>query len=141
MSKSTIHTIKQRLYELHPDISTEGIDFVVLKYFEEVKNSLVSMNKIEIEFLFGKFRSSLNKLSYYKNRLDKILINLLLTKKKKVEELPVRLIKNLETVDNLMQMNVKVINEGKIIRTGKKKKREKYYEKYSNQIIKLSAND
>ncbi len=53
MPKSTIHTIKSKLGELYPDLTSQDLDILIETYFNEVKQSIRNPQTPEITFLFG----------------------------------------------------------------------------------------
>jgi hypothetical protein len=143
MPKSTIHTINQKIYERHPQLEPNLIDFIIKTYFEEVNKKIRELTEIEITFLFGTFHISPKKAT----ELTKYNNNVIKKKEqgnsseKITEEVIQTLTQETEKINLLVERKLEQYKKkGSVItRNGKKRKRadkKLTIDKIENAIIK-----
>lgn len=126
MSKSTIHTISQKLYEKHPNLSSEVLDQIVQEYFQTAKEGISGLKNIEVTLLFGSFKFSQGKHELRLPKLQKYIDNYSNPEVNKLSEESYNTL--IAKMERLSQLNTKKEEFSKkesiIQRTGKKKKRK-----------------
>ena len=126
MSKSTIHTISQKLYEKHPNLSPEVLDQIVQEYFQTAKEGISGLKNIEVTLLFGSFKFSQGKYDLRLPKLQKYIDNYNNPEVNKLSEESYNTL--VAKMERLSQLNTKKEEFSKkesiIQRTGKKKKRK-----------------
>ncbi len=126
MSKSTIHTISQKLHEKHSNLSPEVLDQIVQEYFQTAKEGISGLKNIEVTLLFGSFKFSQGKYDLRLPKLQKYIDNYSNPEVNKLSEESYNAL--LAKMERLSELNAKKEEFSKkesiIQRTGKKKKRK-----------------
>lgn len=85
--RSTIHTIKNKIYEKHPEISSEEIDTLIQEYFSFIKEVMWKPPKYSVSVPWAILDVCEPKWKSEKNRLTKLL-NLFIETKDRIHIKP-----------------------------------------------------